>query len=148
MSRRLRTAMLSLAVTAAMVGTGSAAFAATPGNSEALHPAPRAATAVAAADRDPGGRDAHRGDDGRHGDDNMRRGDDGRHGDDNMRRGDDGRRDGGMHGDRRGHRDFDHGRWYGNGWDHRGGSWYGWNWEQQCEWAWYNDPAWYNAYCG
>jgi len=161
MSRRLRTAVLSMAVTAAMVGTGSAAFGATPGHADGFAAAPRAATAVTAADRDPGGRDAHRGDDGRHGDDNMRRGDDGRHGDDNMRRGDDGRhgddnmrrgddgrRDGGMHGDRRDHRDFDHGRWYGNGWDHRGGSWYGWNWEQQCEWAWYNDPAWYNEYCG
>ena len=135
MSRRLRTAVLSMAVTAAMVGTGSAAFGATPGHADGFAAAPRAATAVTAADRDPGGRDAHRGDDGRHGDDNMRRGDDGR-------------RDGGMHGDRRDHRDFDHGRWYGNGWDHRGGSWYGWNWEQQCEWAWYNDPAWYNEYCG
>jgi hypothetical protein len=152
---RFRTAALSVAVTAAMVGTGSAAFAAPPqtaGGFSAAHPT---ATAVTAADRDASGRDAHRSDDARRGDDNMHRGDDnvhrgddGRRGDDNMRRGDDNRRDADFHGDRRDHRDWDHGRWYGNGWDHRGGTWYGWSWEQQCEWAWYNDPGWYNEYCG
>jgi len=148
MSFRFRSAVLSVAVTAAMVGTGSTAFAATPQKADGFKTAPAAATAVTAADRS-GGHDARNGDQGRHGDDNMRRGDDGRHGgNDAARRGDEGRRDTGFHGDRRDHRDMDHGRWYGNGWDHRGGTWYGWNWEQQCEWAWYNDPAWYNEYCG
>jgi hypothetical protein len=52
------------------------------------------------------------------------------------------------HGYHRGYRrGYDHGYWYGRGWDHRGYGWYGWSWDQQCEWAWYNDPAWYADYC-
>src|SRR5581483_632285 len=121
MLHRFRTAVLSVAVTAAMAGTGSAAFAATPQQADGFT-SPKTPVAVTAADRNSGGHDAHQGNDGRS--------------------------DAHFHGDRRAHRDMDHGRWYGNGWDHRGGTWYGWSWEQQCEWAWYNDPGWYNEYCG
>jgi hypothetical protein len=150
MSRRLRTAVLSMLVTAAMVGTGSAAVAASPQTADGFSPAPRTAPAVTAADRNPGGRDAHRGDEGRRDEGrDVHRGDEGRRDDGgrDARRGDDGRRDAGIHGDRRDHRDMDHGHWYGRNWDHRGGTWYGWSWEQQCEWAWYNDAAWYDEYC-
>ncbi len=52
------------------------------------------------------------------------------------------------HGYHRGYRDGrDHGYWRGRDWDHRGADWYYWNWDEQCEWAWYHDPGWYNAYC-
>jgi|SRR5581483_3625205 len=141
MLHRFRTAVLSVAVTAAMAGTGSAAFAATPQQADGFT-SPKTPVAVTAADRNSGGHDAHQDNDGRS---DAHRNNEGR---DDAHRGDNGRSDADFHGDRRAHRDMDHGRWYGNGWDHRGGTWYGWSWEQQCEWAWYNDPGWYNEYCG
>ena len=99
-----------------MLGTGSAAFAASPRKADGFT-SPKTPVAVTAADRNSGGRDAHQGNEGR----------------DDAHRGDNGRRDANLHGDRRDHRDMDHGRWYGNAWDHRGGTRYGWSWEQQCE---------------
>lgn len=45
------------------------------------------------------------------------------------------------------HRQGDRGGWRGPGWDHSGPGYSDWTWEQQCEWAWYNDLPWYDAYC-
>lgn len=47
--------------------------------------------------------------------------------------------------DRRDHRgNFDRREWRGRDWDH---SRSGWSWEQQCDWAYYNDRGWWWRNC-